>query len=72
MEIKLGNVINIGYPNRNQDKDLTVLVGDVGGTKTLLSYYKVTNTHFELLHETRYKSRKHDSLLDILKHFERR
>lgn len=66
MEIKFGDIINIGFPNPNQTQDLRVIVGDVGGTKTLLSYYQVSSGKFELIDQARYRSKNYETLIDIL------
>ena len=65
----LGDIIKIGFPNPDQDKDLTVLVGDVGGTKTNLSLFQAHEGNFTLLHESRYPSKKYDSFNEVVKDF---
>ena len=65
----IGDIINIGFPNPHQDKDLTVLVGDVGGTKTNLSLFQAHNGIFSLLKESRYSSKQYDSFNEVVKDF---
>ena len=47
----------------------TLLVGDIGGTKTLLSLYSATATGLECLRETRYPSSNWNHLGPMLQHF---
>lgn len=65
----LGDIIKIGFANPDQHKELTILVGDVGGTKTNLSLFRVHKGNFDLLEETKYSSKEHKSFLDIIQLF---
>ncbi len=51
------------------DKELTVLAGDVGGTKTNLAFFKLSKNNLEMQIEKSYPSAKYPSLIDIIKLF---
>ncbi len=65
----LGDIINIGWPNPDQQKDLTILVGDVGGTKTNLALFRIKEGNFDLIEEAKFNSREHKSFLDVVNLF---
>ncbi len=51
------------------EKKMTVLAGDVGGTKTNLAFYKIDKGSFEAVLEKSYHSSRHATLIDIIKLF---
>jgi glucokinase len=67
------NAMNIplALPRRNQvpAQGITILAGDIGGTKTNLAIYKATPTDMKLVQSARYASSEYTSLTDIIQHF---
>lgn len=63
--------IPLALPRRNDvpEKGLTVLAGDIGGTKTNLAIYHFTAGGFKMTQAARYASAEYSSLTDIIKHF---
>ena len=51
------------------NKEMTVLAGDVGGTKTNLALYKIFKNGFNLVIEKSYHSSKYPTLIDIINLF---
>jgi glucokinase len=50
-------------------KEVNVLAGDVGGTKTNLALYKISNGNFAIMSEKSYHSSRHATLIDIINLF---
>lgn len=48
---------------------ITVLAGDIGGTKTHLALYRATADEMQPLHDRKFKSTAYDSLQDIISEF---
>lgn len=48
---------------------ITVLAGDIGGTKTNLAIFKATPGEMKLMQTARYASAEYTSLTDIIRHF---
>ena len=53
----------------NSDKSITILAGDVGGTKTNVAIYRADVNGVTLLREARYASQEYTSLTEIIVHF---
>src|SRR4051794_301751 len=53
----------------NSNKPITILAGDVGGTKTNLAIYRADASGLTLLREARYASQEYTSLTEIIVHF---
>ena len=53
----------------NSDKPITILAGDVGGTKTNVAIYRADANGITLLREARYASQEYTSLTEIIIHF---
>lgn len=51
------------------EKGITVLAGDIGGTKTNLAFYVATETGLKILHTGRYPSAEYTSCTAILQQF---
>ncbi|MFT3937074.1 MAG: glucokinase [Chitinophagaceae bacterium] len=51
------------------DEPITILAGDVGGTKTNMALYRVSDAGVSLLREGRYASQEYTSLADIVVQF---
>jgi glucokinase len=51
------------------EKGITVLAGDIGGTKTNLALYRATDTSLTVLQAGRYASAEYASCVDIMKKF---
>lgn len=51
------------------EKGITVLAGDIGGTKTNLAFYAATETGLKVLHTGRYPSAEYTSCTAILQQF---
>ena len=65
----VGEIIKIAFPNEEQDQELTILVGDVGGTKTNLAIYRVQGRHSQILHKGKFRSADYRSLELMIKEF---
>lgn len=68
------NALNIplALPRRNEvpANGITVLAGDIGGTKTNLAIFKaMPGAEMKLMQTARYASAEYSSLTDIIKHF---
>jgi glucokinase len=63
--------IPMAFPRRSQlaEKSVSVLAGDVGGTKTNLALFKASHQQVELVQEATYPSSKYPSCIDIVKDF---
>ncbi len=63
--------IAFSFPRQSQlkDKSITVLAGDVGGTKTNLSAFTATKDKVVPVHEASYHSSKYTSCVDIIKEY---
>jgi glucokinase len=63
--------IPLSLPRRNQVPagGITVLAGDLGGTKTNLAIYKVTPQGIKMAQSARYASAEYNSLTSIIQHF---
>lgn len=63
--------IPFAFPRRGQisDKGITVLAGDIGGTKTNLAFFRATQQEVTLLHAAKYPSTDYPSILVILQQF---
>lgn len=63
--------IPLALPNKDKmkGKELTVIAGDVGGTKTNLAIYKLTDNNLQMQIDKSYHSAKYSSFIDILKIF---
>jgi glucokinase len=63
--------IPLFFPGQSslQNKTITVLGGDVGGTKTNLALYKAANQKLELIQEATYHSATYNSCIEILAQF---
>jgi glucokinase len=63
--------IHLALPNRNKmnGKEFSVLAGDVGGTKTNLALFKLSNDNLEMELAKSYHSANHRSLIEIIKLF---
>lgn len=70
-EIKSSGEIPLWLPGRAvlPLNGLTILAGDIGGTKTNLAYFKATRTEVTLLKEHRFASSNYASCLDMLQEF---
>ncbi|MEP7279323.1 MAG: glucokinase [Bacteroidota bacterium] len=64
-------LIPLSFSNiqKKTDEPLTILAGDVGGTKTNMALYRVGETGISLLREGRYASQEYTSLADIIMQF---
>lgn len=62
---------NLHIPRRSGigEKGITVLAGDIGGTKTNLAFYQATETGLNMLHSGRYPSADYTSCTAILQQF---
>jgi glucokinase len=62
---------NLYIPRRSGigEKGITVLAGDIGGTKTNLAFYQATETGLNMLHTGRYPSAEYTSCTAILQQF---
>jgi len=71
MAARKGSPVALFFPNKEklQDKTVTVLAGDVGGTKTNLAIFKVTAKSVTPLVERKYHSAKYKSCIDIIEQF---
>jgi len=69
----MGKLLQIPLSFAHRDemfaKEITVLAGDVGGTKTNLALYKIIKGSFEVVLEKSYHSSMHATLIDIIKLF---
>src|ERR1700733_1679845 len=63
--------IPLFFPGKSQleEKVITVIAGDVGGTKTNLALYNARKDNMDLVLEKTYHSSKYSSCIDILKQF---
>jgi glucokinase len=63
--------IPLFFPGQSslQNRTITVLAGDVGGTKTNLALYKTADGRLELICEATYHSTAYSSCIDILQQF---
>src|SRR5579862_1745751 len=63
--------VHLFFPRKNElgDKAITVLAGDVGGTKTNLAIFRVTKKSVSVLLEKKYHSSKYPSCIDIIEQF---
>jgi glucokinase len=61
--------LSFGHKAEMFDKEITVLAGDVGGTKTNLALYKIAKGNFEVVLDKSYHSSGHATLIDIIKLF---
>src|SRR5580704_7877232 len=52
-----------------KEKTITVLAGDVGGTKTNLAVFRATRDSVKVILEKKYHSAKYESCIDILEQF---
>jgi glucokinase len=57
------------HPNINSDKPISILAGDIGGTKTNMAIYRADANGITLLREARYASQEYTSLTEIIIHF---
>ena len=57
------------HPDFNSDKPITILAGDVGGTKTNMAMYRADVNGITKLREARYASQEYTSLTEIIIHF---
>ncbi|MEP6595070.1 MAG: glucokinase [Ginsengibacter sp.] len=57
------------HPDINCDRPITVLAGDVGGTKTNMAMYRADVNGITQLREARYTSHEYTSLTEIIVHF---
>ncbi|THU38016.1 glucokinase [Niastella caeni] len=62
---------NLHIPRRSgiKDKGVTVLAGDIGGTKTNLAFYEATETGLNMLHIGKYPSAEYASSEAIMQQF---
>jgi glucokinase len=69
--MKEQSTVSLAFPHRSKltDQTITVLAGDVGGTKTNLALYKATVNDVSLVLESSYHSHEYGSGVDILKVF---
>jgi glucokinase len=67
----MSNPFAIPFVNKREigDSVFNILAGDVGGTKTNLAYYRISEKNFELLKEGSYPSANYTNLDDILEQF---
>jgi glucokinase len=67
----IDTIKNLHIPRRTGigQNGITVLAGDIGGTKTNLALYIATDSNLEMLHTARYPSAEYSSCIDILKQF---
>ena len=65
------SLIPLAFTNafKKTDEAITILAGDVGGTKTNMALYRVTTNGVQLLREGRYASQQYTSLTDIIVQF---
>src|ERR1700712_3590932 len=54
---------------KENDAPVTILAGDVGGTKTNMALYRVSAAGIKLLREGRYASQEYTSLADVIVNF---
>ncbi|WP_344973460.1 glucokinase [Compostibacter hankyongensis] len=64
-------LVPLAFPRLEEaaGKEIHVLAGDVGGTKTNLALFRMHRLHAEAVHQTSYPSRSYDSLTAIIKQF---
>jgi glucokinase len=69
--MKPQTAIPLSFPRRSQlaGKKISVLAGDVGGTKTNLALYEATAEKVLLVNEATFPSSKYPACVDILKEF---
>jgi glucokinase len=62
---------NLHIPRRSKpgEKGITVLAGDIGGTKTNLAFYQATETGLKVLQTGRYPSAEYTSCVAMLQQF---
>jgi glucokinase len=67
----IDTIKNLHIPRRSGigHNGITVLAGDIGGTKTNLALYRATDTSMEVVTTARYPSDEYASCIDILKKF---
>lgn len=56
-------------PTKTKDRDVLVLAGDVGATKTNLALFKMNQKNAKVLKEGNYKSQKYKSITEITSNF---
>lgn len=61
--------LSFAHKDEMSNTEITVLAGDVGGTKTNLALYKIAKGNFEVVLEKSYHSSMHATLIDIIKLF---
>ncbi|HEX4372474.1 MAG TPA: glucokinase [Puia sp.] len=71
MAVKNQSPVNLFFPRKDEltDKAITVLAGDVGGTKTNLAIFKATKNSVKVVLEKKYHSAKYKSCIDIIEQF---
>jgi glucokinase len=69
MSKKLLIPLSFAHKDEMFDKEITVLAGDVGGTKTNLALYKIATGNFEVVLEKSYHSSSHATLIDVINLF---
>jgi glucokinase len=64
-------ITNLHIPRRTglPEKGITVLAGDVGGTKTNLALFRATDNDMKLLFQNRYPSKEYKSVIEIIQKF---
>src|SRR5262245_35115242 len=67
----MDTIKNLHIPRRTGigQNGITVLAGDIGGTKTNLALYKATDNGMEMVVTNRYPSAEYSSCIDIMKQF---
>ena len=65
----LGEIINIGFPNPDQKGELSILVADVGGTKSSLALFRVKEGEFKKGDSKKYKSGSYHTFEEIVSDF---
>lgn len=70
-DTKQALTIPLALPRRADapEKGITVLAGDIGGTKTNLAFYKATPDSMELVYNARYPSADFSTLQEIIQRF---
>jgi glucokinase len=63
--------ISLAFAHKDDmtDKEITLLAGDVGGTKTNLALYKIFKNNFEIITEKSYQSSSYPTLFTIINLF---
>ncbi len=64
------SVIPIAFPNKVLlPKGIKILAADIGGTKTDMALFEITNEQFSILKEKKYASKDWQSIADIIQDF---